>query len=247
MRNERLRLHGFRRLVLRHSLSRADFVTANSQAGKRFLIDDLSLSPDRVAIVPNAVLLPTASASDHLPNPAVFGFVGRLSRQKQVGILVDAFHELLARLPDAKLVLVGDGPERERVIDRVRRHGIEDRVQFTGVVDDAEQLMAQFSCLVLPSAYEGLPNVALEALALGIPVVAAEVGDVGDIVLDDRTGYLWRDQTTSALADLMIRAATDEALRKRAGEEGPEVVRTNHSVDAAIDKLLPIYEKIVKK
>lgn len=247
LRNERLRLRGFRRLVLRQALRRADFVTANSQAGKRFLVDDLSLPPERVAVVPNAVIPPTASAPDRLPDPPVIGFVGRLSRQKQVGILVDAFAEALTNLPDAKLVLVGDGPERGTVIDRARRHGIEQRVQFAGVVDDVDQLMIGFSCLVLPSAYEGLPNVAMEAVALGVPVVAAAVGDVEDIVLDDRTGYLWREPTTSALADLLIRAATDEALRRRAGEEGPALIRANYSVDAAVDKLMPVYKKVVGK
>jgi glycosyltransferase involved in cell wall biosynthesis len=177
----------------------------------------------------------------------VIGFVGRLNRQKQVGVVVDAFAEVLARLPEAKLVVVGDGPEREPLTDNVRRRGIESRVQFTGVRDDIEQLMKTFSCLVLPSAYEGLPNVALEAVALGVPVVAAAVGDVEDIVLNDRTGYLWREPTPAALADPLVRAATDEALRRTAGEEGPALVRADYSVNGAVEKLIAVYEKVVGK
>jgi glycosyltransferase involved in cell wall biosynthesis len=247
LRNEQLRLRGFRRLVLHQSLRWTNFVTANSQAGRRFLIDELSLSPARVAVIPNAVVPPAALAPERLPTPAVFGFVGRLNRQKRVDILLDAFAEAGAQLKDAKLVLVGDGPQRASAIDRARRLGIEHRVQFTGLVDDVEQHMVRFSCVVLPSAYEGLPNVALEAVALGVPVVAADVGDVGDIIIDDRTGYLWRTSTTSELADLMVRAATNEALRKRSREEGPALIREKYSVDAAVGKLLSVYEKAVEK
>jgi glycosyltransferase involved in cell wall biosynthesis len=128
-----------------------------------------------------------------------------------------------------------------------RARGIEDRVRFTGPIENVQDTMARFACLALPSAYEGFPNVALEAVAMGVPVVAAPVGDVEDIVLDGRTGYLMTEPTSRALADLLIRAVGDTTLRQRAGKEGPELVREKHSVDAAVDRLTFVYRRVTGK
>ena len=202
---------------------------------------------ERVNVVPNAVSTSSLSSPVFAPDKPVIGFVGRLDPQKRVGLLVDAFALALADLPEARLVIVGDGPERSSLIDRVRQHGIEPRVEFTGLVENVYQYMAAFSCLALPSAYEGFPNVALEAVGLGVPVVAAPVGDVEDIVLDGRTGYLMTERSPRALADLLVRAATDEGLKQRTVREGPALVKANYSVDAAIDKLMPVYEKVMSQ
>jgi glycosyltransferase involved in cell wall biosynthesis len=247
LRNERLRLGGLRRWALRLALRRADSVVANSKAGRRFLIDVLSLPRERVTVIPNAVSFSSMPPPLPAPEPPVIGFVGRLDLQKQVGVLVDAFALAAKELPDATLVIVGDGPERASLLDRVRGRGVADRVQFTGLVENAERMMAGFSCLVLPSAYEGFPNVALEAVALGVPVVAAAVGDVEDIVIDDRTGYLWRDPSVHTLAGLLLRAAKNDELRRRTGQEGPALVRENYSVDVALARLMPVYERIVNR
>jgi glycosyltransferase involved in cell wall biosynthesis len=245
LRNERLRLHGFRRWILQLALRRADFVVANSKAGRRFLVEVLSIPRARVAVVPNAVSVSLMSPPRGAPELPVIGYVGRLDPQKRVDLVVDAF-ALASRqgLPEAKLTVVGDGPEHKRLVDRVRRLGLEDRVQFTGLIENVAETMAGFTCLALPSAYEGFPNVALEAVGLGVPVVAAPVGDVEDIVLDGRTGYLMTERSPRALADLLVRAATDPALRRRAGEEGPALVRANYSVDAAVEKLVSVYETV---
>jgi glycosyltransferase involved in cell wall biosynthesis len=244
LRNERLRLRGFRRLLLRYSLRHTDFVIANSQAGKRFLTVGLSLRRDRVSVVPNAVVVPDPPAPDAPPNPALIGFVGRLRRQKRIDLLVDAFAAALPRLKDAKLVLAGEGPEWQTVTDRARHHGVAGHVHLAGFVQDVADLMREFSCLALPSAYEGLPNVALEAIAMGVPVVAADVGDVREIVLDGQTGYLWKGTTAESLADLIVRAATDGALRKRVAVEGPALARSKYGVEASVGELMGVYEKV---
>jgi glycosyltransferase involved in cell wall biosynthesis len=144
-------------------------------------------------------------------------------------------------VPDAKLVLVGDGPQRQSLLDRIRRLGVADGVTMTGAVDNVEQYMREFTCLVLPSAFEGFPNVVMEALSLGIPVVARPVGDLEEIVLEGRTGRLVREDTPTALAFLLSQVVEDESLRRNAAEQGPEMIRTQYSVAAALDKLLTVY------
>lgn len=248
LRNERLRLRGIRAWLLERALRRADHVVTNSLAGVRFLVDRTAVPPDRVTLIPNAVspgLEPPTDPPAERLSP-VIGFVGRLTAQKQVGLLLDAFALVIRELPDARLVIVGDGPDREQLTGQVRRLGVDNAVEFTGHVDDPEHWMARFSCLALPSAYEGFPNVAMEAIALGVPVVAAAAGDVEDIVLDGRTGYVARELSPQGLAELLTRTVTDESLRLRAYEEGPALVRANYSVETSVKKLRAVYAAAIR-
>jgi glycosyltransferase involved in cell wall biosynthesis len=248
LRNERLRLTGIRAWLLRGALRRADQVVANSRAGVRYLVDRTAVAPDRVTLIPNAVspgLAPPATPGAG-GRPPVIGFVGRLTAQKRVDLLLDAFALVIRELPDARLVVVGDGPDRDRLATQARRLGVDDGVEFAGQIEDPEHRMAGFSCLALPSAYEGFPNVAMESLALGVPVVAAAAGDVEDIVLEGRTGHIGRDLTPGSLSDLLIRTLTDDTLRRRAHEEGPALVQTNYSVESSIEKLRAVYTAAIR-
>ncbi len=246
LRNEVLRLGGFRGWCLRRALRRADWVVTNSRAGARFLTDSVLVDPGRTTVVPNAVASHRGDSAPDLapPQPPVIGFVGRLVEQKQPDLLLDAYAILLERVPDAMLVLVGDGPRRQPLLDRIHRLGVADGVTMTGAVDNVERYMREFSCLVLPSVFEGFPNVVMEALSLGIPVVACPVGDLEDVVLEGRTGRLIREDTPTALAFLLSQVIEDEPLRRSAAEEGPALIRTQYSVAAATDKLLAVYNRL---
>jgi glycosyltransferase involved in cell wall biosynthesis len=245
LRNEILRVRGVRAWTLRRALRRADGITTNSKAGRRFLIDSLSIPSRRVAFVPNAIKPPPSSDPAPAPGRPIIGFVGRLAKQKRVDRLVDAFAELADSFPRAVLTVVGDGPERDALEGQVRRLGVETRVEMTGLVDDVEKRMREFTCVVLPSAFEGFPNVVMEALAIGVPVIACPVGDVEDVVLNGHTGYLIEDDSPAALAALIERVLTDETLWRRTREEGPALIQEKHSVEAAIDELVPVYDSLV--
>jgi glycosyltransferase involved in cell wall biosynthesis len=248
LRNERLRLRGVRAWLLERALRRADQVVANSRAGVRFLVDETAVPPGRVTLIPNAVspgLEPPTDPPARGSSP-VIGFVGRLTAQKQVGLLLDAFALVTRKLPDARLVIAGDGPDREKLAGQARRLGIDNAVEFTGHVEDPELRMARFSCLALPSAYEGFPNVAMEAVALGVPVVAAAAGDVEDIVLDGRTGHIAVDPTPESFSDLLLRTVNDDALRHRAYEEGPALIRSKYSVESSVEKLRAVYTAAIR-
>ena len=248
MRNEVLRLHGFRGWCLRRALRRADWVVTNSRAGARFLADVVSVDPGKTSFVPNAVApVPHDDAPSPVPpQPPVIGFVGRLVAQKQPDLLVNAYAILRQRVPDARLVLVGDGPQRQWLLDQARRLGVADGVTMTGAVDDVEPYMRRFSCLVLPSAFEGFPNVVMEALSLGVPVVARPVGDLEEVVLEGRTGRLITEDTPDALASLLSRVVADEVLRRSAAEQGPALIRTHYSVEAAAERLLTVYNGLAE-
>jgi glycosyltransferase involved in cell wall biosynthesis len=140
--------------------------------------------------------------------------VGRLVPWKQVNGLLEA----LTEVPELGLVVVGDGPERPRLERRARELGVSDRVYFAGQRSKKEALglMAACDLFVLNSAYEGLPHVVLEAMALGLPVVATAAGGTPEVVRDGETGVLVPGRYGTLGASLSA-LARDPALRRRLG------------------------------
>jgi glycosyltransferase involved in cell wall biosynthesis len=140
--------------------------------------------------------------------------VGRLVPWKQVNGLLEA----LTEVPELGLMVVGDGPERPRLERRARELGVQDRVYFAGrrPKKEALSLMAACDLFVLNSAHEGLPHVVLEAMALGLPVVATATGGTPEVVRDGETGVLVPGRYGTLGASLSA-LARDPALRRRLG------------------------------
>jgi glycosyltransferase involved in cell wall biosynthesis len=141
--------------------------------------------------------------------PRTFVFVGRLTEQKALPVALDA----LERVPDARLVLVGDGPERSALERRAAPLG--DRVTFLGALprEDALRQLAGARAALLSSAWENLPHAAVEALSVGTPVVATAVGGVPEVVHDGENGLLVPADDADALSAAMRRLLDDDALR----------------------------------
>ena len=142
-------------------------------------------------------------------------FVGRLVAQKGVRTLVEAAARMAT--PGAQVLFVGDGPERARVEHLARRLGVADRVHVLGFVphDRVPAVLASADVLVLPSAYEELGTVLIEAMHAGVPVVASRVGGIPDVVEDGATGLLVAPGDAAELADAVDRVLGDEALGRR--------------------------------
>ena len=127
---------------------------------------------------------------------------GRLVPVKGHGYLIDALGELLPRHPSTHLVIVGDGPEEERLRRRSTRMGVDGNVHFLGFRRDLIPLLKAVDLLVLPSLQEGLPLTMLEAMACGVPVAATAVGEIPAVIEHGRSGFLiappapWGEQTT---------------------------------------------------
>jgi glycosyltransferase involved in cell wall biosynthesis len=160
-------------------------------------------------------------------------FVGRLVERKGVTHLIDALRRLPAEL-GARLVIIGDGPEREALEAQARAAGLGGRVAIRGRVSDAalRDAYAASDVLVLPSIVdargdtEGLGVVLLEAMSYGVPVVASDIGGITDIVENDASGVLVPPGDATALAAALERLARDPALAARLGTAGEQRVRT---------------------
>ena len=148
------------------------------------------------------------------------GWIGRMTAVKRTDDIVLAMKRLLDRGVDACLCLVGDGPDREATEQLAHDLGIVDRCLFLGYQDDVAPFYAAFDALVLPSANEGTPVSAIEALAGGRPVVATRVGGVPDVVRDGVDGFLVEPGDVDALADRLGQLAADPELRAPDGRGG---------------------------
>jgi glycosyltransferase involved in cell wall biosynthesis len=170
------------------------------------------LDPDRVEVLINPAPPPQVVEPEPL-DPGTFVFVGRLSHQKALPVALTALREV----PAATLVLVGDGPERERLTQLAHELGVEDRVRFLGARprEEALRYLAGATAAILSSAWENLPHAAVEALSVGTPVVATSVGGVPEVVHDGENGLLVPPNDAAALAAALRRVLDDPELRAR--------------------------------
>jgi len=184
----------------------------------------------------------TVDAFPGMPRPRI-GYVGRLAAQKRPDLLVEAFGRLRT---EAHLVVVGDGPMRAAVLAAVRSSPARDRITVTGFVPHVEvpQVLASLDLLVLPSAYEEMGSVLVEAMASGLPVVASRVGGIPAVVADGETGLLVPPGDVDALAAALDELLADPARRHRMGVAARE--RAGHySWPDLAGRVAILYEELV--
>jgi len=164
-----------------------------------------------LVVIPNPAPLVGAEVGDGERRDLVFA--GRLTRQKALATAIDA----VARVPEARLVVVGDGPERAGLEERARRLGLNGRVRFLGSLPRAAVLdeLARARAAILSSDWENFPHAAVEALAVGTPVVATAVGGVPEVVRDGVNGLLVPPGSPDALAEAIARLLGSPELEAR--------------------------------
>lgn len=175
----------------------------------------------------------------------VVGWIGRMTGIKRVPDVLLTFRRLLDRGVDAELCLVGDGPERTRLEEQARELGIARRTLFVGYQRDVAPYFELFDAFLLPSANEGTPVSAIEALAARRPVVATDVGGIPDVVRDGFDGFLAGVGDLDALADGLARFAADAELRTSFGEAGREEVVPRYRVSRLVDDVDALYRELL--
>lgn len=143
-----------------------------------------------------------------------FVYVGRLDQNKQVNLIVDAFHALQQQHPDIKLLIVGDGPERSNLTEKVADYGIFESVQFAGKqkYEDIPNFLNQSRIFIMASAFEGLPVAMIEALSCGLPVVMPNIGDISDIAVDSYNALLIDGISLDSYVEALSKLLTSQAL-----------------------------------
>ena len=176
-----------------------------------------------------------------------FGFAARLEYLKGPLRLLEAFRIAHQTYPTIELRLAGEGSQRQEFINNSRKARLEQKCQLLGVyktLQERDSFMNSFDVFVLPSLTEGTPNVIVEAMAQGKPIIATSVGGVPDLVTDD-IGFLVPSDDIQALAEAMVRLARDPHLREKMGIAARERYEELFTPEVVLPALLAFYEGIV--
>src|SRR5262249_5509266 len=161
--------------------------------------------------------------------------VARLFPEKNHVLLLEAFRLVADALPTAKLLIVGEGSERQRVERTISELGLQTSVRLLGVRRDVATILAAADAFVLSSDREGLPIAVLEAMAASKPVIATAVGDVAGLISDGVTGRLVPAQDKSAIAEALLGILGDPESAERMGYRASELVSRYFSLRSMID------------
>lgn len=238
----------WRGLVERLLTRRASGVVCVSQGVADYCREQHKLTASKLVVIPNGIdadalarIQPAElSALGVLPGRKALTFIGRLERQKDPGWLIAVARVMLPKLPQHDLVVVGEGAERKRLESAARSLSIADRVHFAGWRPDALAILAASQVLLLTSRHEGMPNVVLEAMALGKPVVATRAEGVMELLgaaADEQTAA-WGD--TESFAARIVSLANDPAACNRLGRVNQARVTEYFSLPA----MVAAYEKL---
>lgn len=218
---------------------------------QRALAESL-VEPARVVVIENGIApRPPWEATDRerrrrewgmAADAPVVGMVGRFMLQKGHSDFVAAAARVAARLPEARFVLVGDGELKPRIEKRIFAAGLKDRFLLIPAREDVPDLLPLFDVVALPSLWEGLPYVLLEAMAAGRGVVAARVGGMADVIENGVDGLLVPPRTPAALAEAIVKLFDNAERRSTMGEHARETVMSRYGLDRMIGRLTALYE-----
>jgi glycosyltransferase involved in cell wall biosynthesis len=215
-------------------------------------LEAVGLPPEKLRVVYNGIAFaPPADRAairqrlELETGTVCFGFVGRLSHQKAVHRAILAFAMLRARTDDARLVIVGDGPERNRLESLAKKMGVFRQVTFTGHADGAE-LMAAFDVFLLPSRYEGMPYVLIEAVGCGLPIIVTDVGGAHVVVKNGDNGFVLPRPSIELLAERMADLAVQPELRRTMSRRSAQIA-TQFTSAQMIERTIRAYTEVVSE
>jgi glycosyltransferase involved in cell wall biosynthesis len=200
--------------------------------------------PEQYVVVRNGIDL-SRFALPREPVPGRVVMVGRLASPKRQDLAVEAILAVRREHPRTELQLVGEGPGRGGLERRIAELGAGEAVRLLGTRDDIPELLAQASCLVLASDYEGAPLSILEAMAAGVPVVASNVAGIPELVADGVTGLLTEPGSAPALADGLRTMLADPARAAALGAAGRARALERYSRERMVAELTALYEAVL--
>jgi glycosyltransferase involved in cell wall biosynthesis len=175
----------------------------------------------------------------------VIGIVSKLWEGKGHITLIEAFRALKQRINNAKLVIVGEGDLYEELLRVVDQNGLSDSVLFTGFQADVSEILSTFDVAVLPSFFEGMGRVLLEAMAMEKPVVASNVGGIPDLVEHQSNGLLVKPGNAAELTDALERILSDRVLSSKMGKEGRKRIQEQFSSNTMVQSIDRVYRQLL--
>lgn len=233
-------------------------VITTGEAIRKQIITDTGLNGNRIISIPTGVDLDlfdskkvngTLRKELKIPEEVpVIGMVAVIRSWKGHEDFVDAAERILKLFPEARFLIVGDGPRKGIVRKYIEGKGLEDFIIMTGHREDIPQVMASLDIFVLSSyANEGLPQAVAQAMAMEKAVVASNIGSIPEIVIDGETGYLIPPRDPSLFAERIISLLKDNRLREEMGKAGRRLVASRFSLETMLDRIEELYEEVIKE
>ena len=245
----------WRHLAERWFTRSANRIVCVSRAVAEFSRKVGRLPEQEIVTIPNGVDLSRFTAGNacdlsefSIPKDALVAVcVGRLEYQKGIDWLVDLWPKIVARIPNGHLLLVGDGRDRAQLENRVNELKMDSAVHFAGRRQDVPELLSSCQLLILPSRWEGMPNVLLEAMASAMPVVSTNVEGVGQLL-----GPYGEQQTadfgdTPSFVNRICSLLADESIRQRLGQDNKSRVAGQFSLDRMVRAYQDLYESLIQQ
>ena len=220
------------------------------------LCDDvarLGVSADKLCYIQNGVDLSEvdavrASRSDksHTKSRQRIGFVGQLISRKNVKDLIDVFEMVALHRPNIELFILGDGEERVLLEEYASQTSCHDKIQFLGFRDDRLQLLKSFDLFAMTSSLEGIPRCLMEAMAMGVPVVAYDIAGVDQLIEHERTGLLAPLGDKETLANYWRDVLSNQDLATRLAKAAKETVESQFSAQRMADEYASLYAEMIQ-
>ncbi len=188
----------------------------------------------------------TFTVTTPLPDrPPFIGYIGRLSGEKGVQHFAEALPAILSDREDLRVLIGGDGQLKETIVASLQEGGVSARVDLPGWIphDDLPGYLNQLRLLILPSYTEGLPNIMLEAMACGTPVLATPVGAIPDVIIDGKTGFIMENNSPECIAE-NVKRALDSPDLERIAENGRRFVEENFTFEKTVENWKEILQSI---
>lgn len=226
-----------------------------SQAVADFSVDLGRLSRKKVSVIPNAVEFDSFSGAKPLDRstlgisadvPVVL-FVGRLDPQKAPFVLLEAFKRLLVRHPNWRLLFVGDGVLRGPMNEWIAENELSNSIHLTGWRADIPGLLKTANCLALPSLWEGMPNIVLEAMASGLPVVVSQVEGTAELIQHGETGLLVKPGSADDLEQAIESVLIDTGLSNRLLKNAQHLCKEVFTIEKMVTQYCLLYRGLLSK
>ena len=228
-----------------------DLTTHVSRQGVRRYVAIGAVSSKKIISLPNGIdpsffFKASEKKLDSRTKDFFWLAVGRLVPAKDYATLLKAFAELMKDFNNAKLWIAGDGPLRKNLEALAHNLGLDNSVSFLGLRKDVPELMALADAFVLSSAWEGMPNVLLEASASGLPIVSTKVSGAEEIVCEGKTGYLVPPGNPLALAEAMRKVMICFPKKRRnLGEVAKRRIKRYFHIEYVVDRWEKLYKKVL--
>lgn len=224
-----------------------------SESVRQFAITQVKLSPQKLVTIPNGIdverfqqATPLAREEFGLhPEDLIALFVGRLDPQKGLDLLLEAAARLAEPFPQLKWLIVGQGSESARLRYQITEAGISDRVQLTGQRKDIPELMKMADLFVFPSRWEGMPNVILEAMVAGLPIVSSRVEGVEELLTDNVSAALFPPNSSEELIRTLSDLLNHPDRLQQFARQAQQDITDNHRWETVSKRYQDLYEELL--